>query len=234
MVDVQVQDNLARVRSRIKDACNQYGRDPGEVKLLAVTKTVKPERVRMALDAGQTDFGENYLQEARAKIATLNDPNITWHYIGGIQSNKTSEIARNFHWVHTVSRNRIAVRLSDQRPEDLDPLKVLVQVNISGEASKAGIAPGETADLVTSMIGLPGIELRGLMAIPAPAHDFETQREGFRALRELLQEIQAQHGAELPYFSDLSMGMSNDLEAAIAEGATWLRVGTAIFGPRQQ
>lgn len=188
----------------------------------------------MALEAGQTDFGENYLQEARAKIEALENPNITWHYIGGIQSNKTAEIARHFNWVHTVSRKRIAVRLSEQRPANLGRLRVLVQVNISGEASKAGVAPGETAELVTSMIGLPGIELRGLMAIPAPAREFESQREGFRALRELLEDIRAQHGADLPHFSDLSMGMSNDLEAAIAEGSTWLRIGTAIFGPRKQ
>lgn len=234
MVPASVQHNLEMVRCKIAAACDQYGRRSEDVNLLAVTKTVDVARIRAAMGAGQRDFGENYLQEACEKIAEVDDPSVVWHYIGAIQSNKTAEIARRFGWVHTVARAKIAARLAAQRPADLPPLKVMVQVNISGERTKAGVAAGEAGSLIEQLLSLPRLEIRGLMAIPAPTSDFGAQRAGYRRLRELHGEIQAQFGAALPHFVDLSMGMSGDMEAAIAEGATWLRIGTAIFGPRQR
>ncbi|HKI75088.1 MAG TPA: YggS family pyridoxal phosphate-dependent enzyme [Pseudomonadales bacterium] len=227
-----VQDNIAHLRSEIATCCARYGRDAKEVNLLAVSKTVGVDRIREALDANQYHFGENYLQEAEDKIAMLGDTGAIWHYIGAIQSNKTASIARNFTWVHTVASEKVARRLDHQRPDDLPPLKVMVQVNVSGEHSKAGVSPAEVLPLIGTMAAFDRLEIHGLMAIPEAASDIDTQRASFRALRELKDTVKAQLGQALPHFNELSMGMSGDLEAAIAEGTTWLRIGTAIFGAR--
>ncbi len=196
--------------------------------LIAVSKTHPAEMVRAAAAAGQRDFGENYVQEALAKIAALSDLPLTWHFIGPIQSNKTRAIAESFHWVHSLDREKIAVRLSEARPAHLPPLNVCIEVNVSGEASKSGVAPDELAALARRVSSLPRLSLRGLMAIPEPTPDAELQRRRFRMLRELKDAL-AGEGLAL---DALSMGMSADLETAIAEGATMVRVGTAIFGER--
>ena len=223
---------LQQVRLRIAAACARAGREPGSVALLAVSKTFGPEAVREAWAAGQRAFGENYVQEALAKIEALADlrPGIEWHLIGPLQSNKTRPVAEQFDWVHSIERLKIAERLADQRPPGLPPLQVCLQVNISGEASKSGLAPAEVPALARAVAGLPRerIVLRGLMAIPEPAGDEAAQRAPHRALRELMAALNAQ-GLGL---DTLSMGMSADLEAAIAEGATMVRVGSAIFGAR--
>ncbi len=198
--------------------------------LLAVSKTCPGVSVRAAHAAGQRDFGENYVQEALGKIAELDDlrADLRWHLIGPLQSNKAREVAAKFDWVHSVDRMKLAQRLSDLRPPELPPLQVCLQVNISGEASKSGVAPEETLALAREVAALPRLALRGLMAIPEPADDLATQREPHRALRKLLEALNAEGLA----LDTLSIGMSADLEAAIAEGATWVRVGTAIFGAR--
>lgn len=227
-------ERLAAVHSRIAQACRQFDRPACQVHLLAVSKTKPVSMIEAAYQAGQRHFGENYLQEGLDKIRALPVADITWHYIGAIQSNKTRAIAEHFAYVHTVASSKVARRLSDQRPDHLPPLKVLVQVNISGETSKAGVSPGETLDLVGTILHYPGLEICGLMAIPAPDPDFDRQRHAFHRLRGLRDEIRTQLSDVPASFDDLSMGMTDDLEAAIAEGATWLRVGTAIFGPRQE
>lgn len=198
--------------------------------LLAVTKTCPGVSVREAHAAGQRDFGENYVQEALAKITELADlrADIRWHLIGPLQSNKAREVAAHFDWVHSVDRMKLAQRLSDLRPPELPPLQVCLQVNISGEDSKSGVAPEAALALAREVAALPRLKLRGLMAIPEPAGGLAAQREPHRALRKLLEAMNAE-GLEL---DTLSIGMSADLEAAIAEGATWVRVGTAIFGSR--
>ena len=197
---------------------------------MAVSKTCPAVSVRAAFDAGERDFGENYVQEALAKIAELADLRtaIRWHLIGPLQSNKTREVATNFDWVHSVDRLKLAQRLSDQRPPELAPLQVCLQVNISGEASKSGVAPADALALAKTVASLPRLRLRGLMAIPEAAADIESQRAPHRALRELMASLNAEGLA----LDTLSIGMSGDLEAAIAEGATWVRIGTAIFGGR--
>ncbi len=201
------------------------------VTLLCVSKTFSAEAVREAHAAGERRFGENYVQEGLAKIETLGDlrPGIEWHLIGPLQSNKTRAVAEQFDWVHSVDRLKLAQRLSEQRSPQLPPLNVCLQVNISGEASKSGLAPAEVADVARAVAVLPRLTLRGLMAIPEPAGDFETQRAPHRALRELFETLRRE-GLVL---DTLSMGMSADLEAAVAEGATIVRVGTAIFGGRR-
>lgn len=219
---------LARTRERIATAAQQAGRDPAGITLVAVSKTKPAALVAEALDAGQRDFGENYLQDALAKIETLAAREPLWHFIGNIQSNKTRDIASNFAWAHAIDRFKIARRLSDQRPDDIAPLNVCIQVNIDGDASKSGIAPEAAAELADQIAALDNVTLRGLMAIPAPADDVDAQRRPFAALRELMDQLNAR-GHTL---DTLSMGMSADLEAAIAEGATHVRVGTAIFGAR--
>lgn len=221
---------LQQVRARIATACRQAGRNVEDVTLLAVSKTFGPQAVRAAADAGQLDFGENYLQEGVDKIAALADlrGRLRWHCIGPIQSNKTRLVAEHFDWAHSVERLKIAERLSAQRPAARPPLQVCVQVNVSGEASKSGCPPEEALALCQAVAALPGLCLRGLMAIPEPSDDPAAQRAPFRRLRELFDHIRA---AGLP-LDTLSMGMSHDLEAAIAEGATIVRVGTAIFGER--
>ena len=223
-----IASTLQAVNARIAKAAEDVGRRASEITLLAVSKTFDAERVREAWLAGQTAFGENYVQEALVKIHTLSDLPIQWHFIGPIQSNKTKLIAENFSWVHSVDRGRIAERLSRDRPESLPPLQICLQVNVSGEGSKSGVAPEQAAVLAASIARLPRIQLRGLMAIPAATAYPGLQRSQFRRLRELLDQLE-QKGLEL---DTLSMGMSHDLEAAISEGATIVRVGTAIFGER--
>jgi pyridoxal phosphate enzyme (YggS family) len=223
-----VADRLARVRERILDAETRFGRPAGDVRLLAVSKKHGPDKIRSAFAAGQTAFGESYLSEALEKIEALSDLATEWHFIGRIQSNKTRKIAEQFAWVHGLADLRHAQRLSQQRPPQLPPLKACIQVNISGEGTKAGVSPEEAAELLVGSRDLPNIEIVGLMALPAPAADEEAQRLPFRALRRLRDRL-ASADCPLP---ELSMGMSADLEAAIAEGATIVRVGTAVFGPR--
>ncbi len=225
-----IADNLQRVRGRIAAACDCAGRPVESVTLLVVSKTFGPEAVREAHAAGARRFGENYVQEGVDKIAALADlrASIEWHLIGPLQSNKTRVVAEQFDWVHGVDRLKIAQRLSEQRPAWLAPLQVCLQVNISGEASKSGLAPAEVAEVATAVAALPRLALRGLMAIPEPTGDPATQRRPHRALRELRDTLNA-GGLAL---DTLSMGMSADLEAAIAEGATIVRVGSAVFGAR--
>jgi len=223
-----IASNLQAVRDAITAAAHHAGRHADEVSLLAVSKTFPPGAVREAYLHGQTRFAESYVQEALDKIATLQDLAIEWHYIGPIQSNKTRAIAEKFSWVHSVDRFKIAERLSGQRPAHLPPLQVCLQVNISREASKSGVVPDEADDLARAMAELPNLTLRGLMAVPAPCDDIAAQREPFARLRKLRDQLNL-HGMQM---DTLSMGMSHDFAAAIAEGATMVRIGTAIFGDR--
>ncbi|QJD29861.1 YggS family pyridoxal phosphate-dependent enzyme [Methylococcus geothermalis] len=223
---LELEANLQAVRRRIRAAELASGRPEGSVRLLAVSKTQPAGVLREAYGFGQREFGENYLQEAAEKQDSLADLDIVWHFIGPIQSNKTRPIAERFDWVHGIDRLKIAQRLSDQRPEEMAPLNVCIQVNLGGEATKSGVAPGGLADLAHAVAALPRLRLRGLMAIPAPTGDVREQRAVFRRMRELLA------GLSMPELDTLSMGMSNDLEAAVAEGATLVRIGTAIFGRR--
>ena len=220
--------NLQAVKLAVVRAARTAGRGGDEVRLLAVSKTFAAEAVREAYHAGQLAFGENYLQEALDKIEALRDLPLEWHFIGPIQSNKTRPIAEHFAWVHSVDRLKIAERLSAQRPAELPPLNVCLEVNVSGEASKSGVAPAELLPLARAVAALPRIRLRGLMAIPAPAADVDAQRAPFAQMRRLLEDLQRQG---LP-LDTLSMGMSHDFAAAIREGATIVRIGTAIFGER--
>jgi pyridoxal phosphate enzyme (YggS family) len=220
---------LQDCQDRIDQACRLAGRDPGSVHLLAVSKTFPAEAIREAMGAGQRLFGESYLQEALPKLAELIGLDLEWHFIGPIQSNKTRPIAEHFAWAHAVDRLKIAQRLADARPEHMPPLNVCVQVNVSGEDSKHGVPPTEALALAIGIAGLPRLKMRGFMCIPEATDDPAEQREPFRKLRSLLDQARA---AGLPV-DTLSMGMSDDLEAAILEGATLVRVGTAIFGLRQ-
>lgn len=220
-------DNLACIRQQITDAQARFEATQ-TITLCAVSKAQSATAIRAAYDAGQTVFGENYLQEALQKQAELKDCAIAWHFIGPIQSNKTQPIARHFDWVHSVDRLKIAHRLSDARPSDLPPLNICLQVNISEEASKSGASGQELLELALNIKQLPRLQLRGLMAIPAPCSDFEQQRDQFRQVRALFNHLNS-HGLQL---DTLSIGMSGDFAAAIAEGATLVRIGTAIFGAR--
>jgi len=224
--------NLQAIRHTIVASEHEFARSGDSVTLLAVSKTFGPEAVLEAVAAGQTAFGENYLQEALDKIAAvaiaLPDTALEWHFIGPIQSNKTRAIAEHFDWVHTIERDKVARRLAEQRPAELAPLNVCLQVNISGEASKSGVAPAELPALAKVVAGLPGLRLRGLMAIPEPSSDLVQQRAAFHQVRLLYEQLRAD-GVPL---DTLSMGMSGDLRAAIAEGATMVRIGSAIFGAR--
>jgi pyridoxal phosphate enzyme (YggS family) len=223
---------LQAVRERIAEACREAGRDANSVTLLAVSKTFGPETLRAAHAAGQRAFGENYVQEALAKMDALADlrAQTEWHFIGPLQSNKTRPVAEAFDWVHSVDRLRIAQRLAEQRPAWLPPLNLCLQVNVSGEASKSGVGPAELPALAEAVAALPAarVRLAGLMSIPEPSADAAAQRAAHRRLRELRDDLQARGLA----LGTLSMGMSGDLEAAVAEGSTLVRVGTAIFGAR--
>jgi len=230
MIMATLQNNLQAVLGRIAAACAAAGKPASSVRLVAVSKTFPAGAVREAAAASQRDFGENYLQEALAKAQALSDLPLVWHFIGPIQSNKTRAIAQSFQWVHSVDREKIAARLSEARPADLPPLNVCIEVNVSGEASKSGVAPDALAALARRVAALPRLALRGLMAIPEPTPDPALQRLRFRAVRELKDAL-VRDGLAL---DTLSMGMSADLEAAIAEGATMVRVGTAIFGERKR
>lgn len=217
--------NISTLSERINAAAQAAQRDPATIGLLAVSKTKPAEALREAYAAGLRDFGENYLQEALSKQTELADLPLCWHFIGPIQSNKTRAIAENFAWVHSVDRLKIAQRLSEQRPEGLPPLNICIQVNVSGEASKSGCTPADLPALAQAISQLPRLQLRGLMAIPEPTDDSAEQNAAFAAVRDLQQQL------NLP-LDTLSMGMSHDLEAAIAQGATWVRIGTALFGAR--
>ena len=220
--------NLQAVQARLAAAEKAAGRTNGSVRLLAVSKTWPLASVLEAADAGQQAFGENYVQEAVEKAMATVDRHLEWHFIGPLQSNKTRLVAEHFAWVHSVDRLKIAERLAAQRPAHLPPLQICIQVNVSGEASKSGCAPTDTLALCQAVAALPGLRLRGLMAIPEPTDDLAAQRAPFRQLRELQAAVCA---AGIP-LDTLSMGMSHDLEAAVAEGATIVRIGTAIFGER--
>ncbi len=220
-----IADNIGLVSQRIRAAADAVQRDASSIHLLAVSKTKPAQAVREAYAAGLRDFGENYLQEALGKQAELTDLPLSWHFIGPIQSNKTRAIAEHFAWVHSVDRLKIAQRLSEQRPADLPPLNICVQVNVSGEASKSGCTPADLPALATAISALPRLKLRGLMAIPEPTEDRAEQDAAFATVRDL----QASLNLAL---DTLSMGMSHDLESAIAQGATWVRIGTALFGAR--
>lgn len=227
-MNIDIKERLTAVNAEINSCCKSAGRPRQDVTLLAVSKLHPSSMIREAYACGQRCFGENYLQESSEKIAELADLDIEWHFIGPIQSNKTRHIAELFHWVHSVDRLKIATRLSEQRPTELPPLNICLQVNISREESKAGCLPEEAAALARQMAALPNIKLRGLMAIPQATDDETRQHAAFAALRQLKEQLQA----ELPELDTLSMGMSGDLDAAVEEGSTLVRIGTAIFGPR--
>jgi pyridoxal phosphate enzyme (YggS family) len=225
----ELSSRLPAVLARIASAAAAAGRPADAVRLLAVSKTRPAEDIRALYAAGQRAFGENYVQEAEAKMTELADLAIEWHHIGRIQSNKTRALAERFHWVHGITEEQQARRLSRQRPPGLPPLDVCIQVNVSNEATKAGVAVAKLKPLAQAIAALPNLRLRGLMAIPEPATDAASQRRPFRDLREMLDRLRAA-GLEV---DTLSMGMSDDLEAAVLEGATIVRVGTALFGPRR-
>ena len=219
---------LEAVRARIAAAAVRAGREPGSVRLVAVSKQQPVEAIAAAAAAGQAEFGENYVQEGVAKIAALRGRPLTWHFIGRLQANKTREVAEHFQWVHTVDRERIASRLDAQRPHFAGPLEVLLQVRLGDEPGKGGAEPEDLPALAEAVVRLPRLRLRGLMCIPPPAADEAGQRAPFRRLRELLEDLNRRgHSLDV-----LSMGMSDDLEAAVLEGATLVRIGTAVFGPR--
>lgn len=223
-----IAENLKKVRSEIASSASNNGRDASEITLLAVSKTRPADDIRIAAQEGQMHFGENYLQESIEKINELKELKLCWHFIGPLQSNKTRSVAENFDWLHTLDRLKIAKRLSEQRPKDLAPLNVCIQVNISHEESKSGCQPEELTTLIQEISELPNICVRGLMAIPKATQDPKEQQSAFAKMKALQLELQAKH----PQLDTLSMGMSGDMEAAIAEGSTIVRIGTAIFGPR--
>ena len=225
-----IRDNLQITGSKINSFIQKYHRQPDSVQLLAVSKKHPASMIKEAYNSGQAAFGENYVQELADKTEQLGELDIEWHFIGPLQSNKTKTIAHIADWVHTIDRLKIAKRLSEQRPAELKPLSVCVQVNISGEASKSGVLPEQAISLCEQILPLPNLRLRGLMAIPAPEHDIHKQRATFAKLVQLKETINQQLNLQL---DTLSMGMSDDMEAAIAEGATIVRIGTAIFGTRE-
>ena len=224
--------NLAQVRDKISAAATRCGRSPEEITLLAVSKTKPASAIAEAIDAGQRQFGENYVQEGVEKIVHFRavhpeDPG-EWHFIGPLQANKTRLVAEHFDWVQSVDRLRIASRLSAQRPAGMPPLNILIEVNIDGEETKSGVAPSEVEAFADEIAGYPGLRLRGLMAIPAPAADSESRRRPLAAMRALFERLRVKH----PGMDTLSMGMSADMDEAVSEGATMVRVGRAVFGPR--
>ena len=223
-----IQSRIAAIREEMSKTCQLAGRDPDSVNLLAVSKTMGVDAVASAILAGQRHFGENYLQDAQPKVSAF--PDATWHFVGAIQSNKTRDIANQFAWVHGISTEKVARRLSEQREPTLGRLNCLIQVNLSNEDQKSGVSPEEAVTLAGQIAGFNQISVRGLMTIPAPTNDRGTQAAMFRQLRELKDDIESRLG--LPEFNQLSMGMTDDFAQAIKEGATWIRIGTAIFGPR--
>lgn len=237
MLHSVISEHIAKVRLQVEQACHKVGRNPAEVKILAVSKTQPADAVAAAAKTGQQAFGENYLQEALEKQSVLQAeyPELEWHFIGPVQSNKTRDIAEHFAWVHTLDREKIARRLAEQRPEQLPPLQVLIQVNVSGEASKSGVAPEQVTALADVVRQLPRLQLRGLMCIPEATDQVDQQQAAFCQLRLLLEQLQshfAKTGQPDALLDTLSMGMSGDLDAAVAEGSTLVRIGTAIFGAR--
>jgi pyridoxal phosphate enzyme (YggS family) len=224
-----VRDRLVDTRNRIASAAMRYGRDANSVRLIAVSKSQPAAAIRAVAELGQREFGENYVQDALPKLEQLADLKLTWHYIGQLQTNKTRPVAEHFHWVHTLDRERIAVRLSEQRSPHAAPLNVCIQVRLADEPGKGGISKTELAALARRVMELPRLRLRGLMCIPPPREGFEAQRQLFAELADCAQALRDQ-GMPL---DTLSMGMSGDLEAAVAAGATCVRIGTAIFGERR-
>ncbi len=227
---IRVTENLRKIRDLLAEAAVDAGRDADAVKLLAVSKKQPLERLRAAIAAGQRDFGENQVGEGVEKIAVTADDDLVWHFIGHLQTNKTRAVAEHFHWVHSVDRMKTAKRLSDQRPEAMGELQVCLQVNVDAEASKSGVAPEDLLELAQQVVALPRLRLRGLMCLPRIRTDFEAQREPFARLRGLAADLRAA-GIDT---DTLSMGMSDDYRAAIFEGATIVRIGTAVFGPRME
>ncbi len=228
-----VQDNLLNIKNEIKKIAKECGRDPNTIQLIAVSKTKPAEQIMEAINTGQLAFGENYVQEGIEKIQYFkkNMPNndLIWHFIGPLQSNKSKLVAEHFDWMHTIDRLKIAQRLSDQRPNHMAKLNVLIQVNISQEASKSGVKPEEVTELVKQIVALPNLNLRGLMAIPEIENDYDKQLKVFTKMQQLLYSLQKDY----PFMDTLSMGMSGDMPAAISAGSTMVRIGTAIFGARQ-
>lgn len=225
---IRVTENLAKISDLLAKAAVEAQREPGSVKLLAVSKRQSLDKVLEAHASGQRDFGENLVQEAVEKIRETRDLELTWHFVGHLQSNKTRVVAEYFDWVHTIDKLKTAKRLSQQRPADRDPLNICIQVNVDGEASKSGIMPNELPELARACVDLPNLRLRGLMCLPAIRHDNDEQRKPFARLREMAESLRAD-GIEV---DTLSMGMTDDYRAAILEGATIVRIGTAIFGER--
>jgi hypothetical protein len=223
-----IAQSLENIRTRVTVLERRYERTPGDVRVLAVSKTKPPEAVLAAADAGQREFGENHVQDALTKLDAVQRRDLVWHFIGPLQSNKTRVVAARFHWVHSIDRAKIARRLNEQRPQGLPPLEVCIQVNVSGEISKSGVEPHQVEELAGAIEELPRLRLRGLMTLPRPSDNLEEQRQPFAALRGIREALNAGGRA----LDTLSMGMTNDMEAAIAEGATIIRIGTAIFGPR--
>lgn len=230
--DSALLQRVHHVVERVRAAEKQFGRKPGSVMILPVSKTYPSQDIAQLAKNGFNAFGESYLQEAEQKIQELANMNLRWHFIGPIQSNKTQLITKLFHWVHSVDREKIIQRLNDQRPADLPPLNICLQVNISGEESKSGVSPTQVIELARKATHYPRLRLRGLMAIPAPGKNFEVQRQAFHAVYDIFMAIKSDPDISVADWDTLSMGMSNDLEAAIAEGATIVRIGTDIFGPR--
>ncbi|MEQ9210466.1 MAG: YggS family pyridoxal phosphate-dependent enzyme [Pseudomonadales bacterium] len=222
-------ENLTSVKARITNAAKDAGRDPHSIKLVAVSKTMPAEDVRLAIDAGHRDFGENYLQDALAKIEAVQQPDVVWHFIGPIQSNKTRNIAENFQWVQTLDREKIARRLNDQRPDSLPPLNICIQINLDDENSKSGVSIDRAIELGFLVQELSNLELRGLMFIPAPRDNADARRQTCQRAMQLFKLFQR----EFPKCDTLSLGMSADLEEAIAAGSTMVRIGTDIFGARE-
>lgn len=227
---IRVTENLRKIRDLLANAATEAGRDPGSVRLLAVSKKQPFDRIMEAITAGQRDFGENQVQEGIEKVTKLADSVLSWHFIGHLQTNKTRAVAEHFSWVHSVDRLKTARRLSEQRPDELPDLNVCIQVNVDDETSKSGIGLAEVGDLAGAIAALPRLKLRGLMCLPAIRRDFEEQRLPFRRLRCLADDLRA---GGIP-MDTLSMGMSDDFRAAIYEGSTIVRIGTAVFGPRIQ
>ncbi len=224
-----IAQSLEKIRNRVTVLERRYQRPPNGVRMLAVSKTKPPEAVRAAAEIGQREFGENHVQDALSKLGALADLDLVWHFIGPIQSNKTRDIATRFDWVHSIDRAKIARRLNEQRPGNLPPLDVCIQVNLSGESSKSGVEPDKAHELAQVVSDLPRLKLRGLMTLPRPCDELDLQRRPFAELRRILEALNTTGFA----LDTLSMGMSNDMEAAIAEGTTIIRIGSAIFGPRE-